>query len=280
MPSVGYRINAQAEIYSKTDGDFNMIEFVNVVKRFPNGTLAVNGVSFSVADGEMLFIHGNSDSGKTTLRKLMLLEESTTSGDIYFDDLPLSGIRERHIYKYRRKIGVVFREGRMFAKKTVKDNFAFALRALECPERDIAPRTDTLLRLVGLENALKKYPDMLTPLERQRAEIARAMATNPRLIIADEPTASLDPESALAIMELLVRLNARGKSVVVFTKDDELARSFGKRMIKLSFGQIVEDIPAPRVERVADIRLPETPPIVKTEVLSMPEISGSEEAEI
>lgn len=251
-------MNAQAEICSKTEGTFSMIEFVNVIKRFPNGTLAVNDVSFSVADGEMLFIHGNTDSGKTTLRKLILLEESITSGDIYFEEYPLSAIRERHIYRHRRKIGVVFREPKMFARKTVKENFAFVLRALECPEREISARTETLLKLVCLDDALKKYPDMLTPVERQRAEIARAMATNPRLIIADEPTASLDPESALAIMELLVRLNARGKTVIVFTKDSELAQNFGKRMIKLSFGKVIEDVPAQRGGRIAEIRLPET----------------------
>ena len=233
-----------------------MIEFVNVVKKYPNGAVAINDMSFTVNDGEILFIHGSTDSGKTTLRKLLLLEEKLTSGDIYFDDMPISRIREKNIYKHRRKIGVIFRESRLFVKKTLSENFAFVLRAVECPEKEIERRTSVLLKLVGLENAGKKYPDMLTPLERQRAEVARAMVTNPKVIIADEPTASLDPASGLEILALLMKLNERGKTVMIFTKKEELAKQFGKRMISLDFGEIVSDVPA-AAEESADIVLPE-----------------------
>ncbi len=233
-----------------------MIKFENVVKKYPNGAVAVNDMSFTVNDGEVLFIHGRTDSGKTTLRKLLLLEEELSSGDIYFDDIPISKIREKNIYLHRRKMGVIFRESRLFANRTVQENLVFVLRALDCPEREISKRIDALLKLVELEDAGKKYPDMLTPAERQRAEIARAMASNPKIIMADEPTASLDVASGLEILSLLMKLNARGKTVIVFTKEEELAKQFGKRMIALDFGTIVRDTPAAQ-ESAAEIVLPE-----------------------
>lgn len=233
-----------------------MIQFVNVVKKYPNGAVGVNNINFTVNDGEVLFIHGKTDSGKTTLRKLMLAEERLSSGEIYFDEIPLGNIRDKHVYKHRRKIGVIFRESRLFVNRTLQENFAFVLRALDCPEREISKRTDALLKLVELEDMGKKYPDMLTPAQRQRAEIGRAMASNPKIIMADEPTASLDVASGLEILNLLMKLNARGKTVIIFTKEEELARQFGKRMIALDFGEIVSDTPAPK-EEMAEIILPE-----------------------
>lgn len=240
----------------KTREDCQMIKFENVVKKYPNGAVAVNNINFTVNDGEVLFIHGKTDSGKTTIRKLMLLEEKLSSGDIYFDDIPISNIREKHIYRHRRKLGVIFRESRLFVNKTLQDNFAFVLRALGCPEREISKRIDALLKLVELEDARKKYPDMLTPAQRQRAEIARAMASNPKVVMADEPTASLDGASGLEIINLLMKINARGKTVIIFTKEEELAKQFGKRMITLDFGEIVSDTPAAG-EEVAEIIFPE-----------------------
>lgn len=233
-----------------------MIEFLNVVKKYPNGAVAINDISFTVNDGEILFIHGKTDSGKTTLRKLMLLEEKMTSGNIYFDNIPLSGVSAKNVYKHRRKIGVIFRESRLFVNKTVYENIAFVLRALECPERDIAKRCGMLLKLVGLEGCDKKYPDMLSGADRQRAEIARAMASNPKVIMADEPTASLEHEDALAIFDLLMKINERGKTVIIFTKDEELAKQYQKRMITLDFGKIIND-ESESVSRPAEIVLPE-----------------------
>ncbi|MBE6618782.1 MAG: ATP-binding cassette domain-containing protein [Ruminococcaceae bacterium] len=233
-----------------------MIEFLNVVKKYPNGAVAVNDISFTVNDGEIVFIHGRTDSGKTTLRKLMLIEEKMTSGNIYFDNIPLSGISDRNVYKHRRKIGVIFRESRLFVNKTVYENIAFALRALECPEGEIPKRCAVLLKLVGLEGLEKKYPDTLTGAQRQRAEIARAMASNPKVIMADEPTASLDHEAGLDILNLLMSINERGKTVIIFTKDEELAKQYRKRMITLDFGKVVSDESAV-VSESAEIRLPE-----------------------
>lgn len=233
-----------------------MIEFLNVVKKYPNGAVAINDISFTVNYGEIVFIHGKTDSGKTTLRKLMLMEERITSGDIYFDDIPLGKIKEKDIYKHRRKIGVIFRESRLFVNKTVHDNIAFALRALECPEREVNKRISILLKLVGLEESEKCYPETLSPADRQRAEIARAMASNPKIIMADEPTASLEPEAGLEILDLLMKLNERGKTVIIFTKDEELAKQYGKRMIALDFGKIVSD-ESEKKEEEAEIRLPE-----------------------
>lgn len=233
-----------------------MIEFLNVTKKYPNGAIAINDISFTISDGEILFIHGKTDSGKTTLRKLMLLEEKVTSGNIYFDNIPLSGISAKNVYKHRRKMGVIFRESRLFVNKTVQENISFALRALECPESEISKRCAVLLKLVGLEGSEKKYPDMLSGADRQRAEIARAMASNPKIIMADEPTASLEHEDALCILDLLMKLNERGKTVIIFTKDEELAKQYQKRMITLDFGKIVSD-ESESLPKQAEIVLPE-----------------------
>ena len=220
-----------------------MIEFINVVKKYPNGTVAINELSFSVDDGEVVFIHGKTDSGKTTLRKLMLLEERVTSGDIYFDDIPISRIRTGKIYRHRRKIGVVFRESRLFVHKTLYDNLIFVLRAVDYRGKALKERARKLLELAGLWEERKKYPEMLTPTERQRAEIARALATDPKIIIADEPTASLDTKGGLEILGMLMKLNSEGKTVIVFTKDEELSQQFGKRMITLDFGEMESETP-------------------------------------
>jgi cell division transport system ATP-binding protein len=186
----------------------------------------------------------------------MLLEEKVTSGNIYFDNIPLSGISAKNVYKHRRKMGVIFRESRLFVNKTVQENISFALRALECPESEISKRCAVLLKLVGLEGSEKKYPDMLSGADRQRAEIARAMASNPKIIMADEPTASLEHEDALCILDLLMKLNERGKTVIIFTKDEELAKQYQKRMITLDFGKIVSD-ESESLPKQAEIVLPE-----------------------
>ena len=220
-----------------------MIEFINVVKKYPNGTVAINELSFSVSDGEALFIHGKTDSGKTTLRKLMLLEEKVTSGDIYFDEIPLGKIRMRNIYRHRRKIGVLFRESRLFVHKTLYENFLFVLRAVDYRGKALKERARKLLEFAGLWEKRKTYPEMLTPLQRRRAELARALATDPKIIIADEPTASLDVSGGFEILSMLMKLNSEGKTVIIFTKDEELSKQFGKRMITLDFGEVVSDLP-------------------------------------
>ncbi len=223
-----------------------MIEFINVVKKYPNGTVAINELSFSVSDGEALFIHGKTDSGKTTLRKLMLLEEKVTSGDIYFDEIPLSKIRVKNIYRHRRKIGVLFRESRLFVHKTLYDNFLFVLRAVDYRGKALKDRARKLLEFAGLWEERKYYPEMLTPVQRRRAELARALATEPKVIIADEPTASLDVSGGLEILSMLMKLNSEGKTVIIFTKDEELSKQFGKRMITIGFGEVVSDLPKPQ----------------------------------
>ncbi len=218
-----------------------MIEFKNVVKKYPNGTLAIHELNLSVEDGEALFIYGKTDSGKTTLRKLMLLEERVTSGDIIFDGIPLSKIRTRNICRHRRKIGVLFRESRLFTHRTLYDNFVFVLRALDCRRNVLKERAKELLTLAGLWDKAKTYPEMLTPLERKKAEIARCLASNPKTVIADEPTASLDTAGGLEILNMLMKLNRMGRTVIIFTKDEDTAKQFGKRMITLDLGEVVED---------------------------------------
>ncbi len=218
-----------------------MIEFKNVKKVYPNGTKALDGINLKIEDGEFVFIVGHSGAGKSTLTKLLLREEKVTSGKLLVNGTNLSRMARYRVPHYRRRIGVVFQDFRLFDHMTVFDNVAFAMRVIGTPSKEIKRRVPTILKLVGLLDKAKCYPSELSGGEQQRTALARAIANNPSVIIADEPTGNIDPKMSLEIMNLLLRINRKGKTVIVVTHAKELVDQMNERIVVLKEGLITED---------------------------------------
>ncbi len=218
-----------------------MILFDDVYKNYPNGTNALNGVSFKIDDGEFVFIIGHSGAGKSTLIKLLLREEKQTSGKVIVNDFNLNKMRASKIPQLRRSMGVVFQDFRLIETMTVYENVAFAMRVTGCSNKVIRRRVPYVLGIVGLGHKSKNYPKELSGGEQQRVALARALANNPKTIIADEPTGNVDPALAREIMELLIEINKMGTTVVTITHDKNLVDDFNKRVIALKNGQIISD---------------------------------------
>lgn len=218
-----------------------MIELKNVVKTYSNGTTALNGVSLNVEEGEFVFVVGASGAGKSTLMKLLLREEKVTSGSIVVDDTDLTKLSYLKVPYYRRNLGVVFQDFRLFPKKTVYENVAFAMQIVGTPSRKIKKRVPALLRTVSLSEKASCFPHELSGGEQQRVALARALANNPKIIIADEPTGNIDPKLSLEIMNLLVKINKLGKTVVVVTHEKNLVDYYQQRVIMIDHGLVAED---------------------------------------
>ncbi len=218
-----------------------MIEFSNVTKVYPNGTLALDGVDLKIDDGEFVFIVGDSGAGKSTMLKLLFREEKITSGKLIFDDFDLLKMSEFKVPYFRRQLGVVFQDFRLFPDMTVFENVAFAMRVIGEPRRVIKKRVPTILSIVGLQDKMKCFPRELSGGEQQRVALARALANNPKYIIADEPTGNIDPKLSLEIMNLLIKINKRGKTVIVVTHEKQLVDYFKQRVVTLSDGKITSD---------------------------------------
>ncbi len=218
-----------------------MIEFKNVCKVYPNGTKALDGINLKINDGEFVFIVGASGAGKSTLMKLLLREEKVTSGTLTVDDIELSKLTDSKIPYYRRRIGYVFQDFRLFKNKTVYENVAFAMRVIGEPQSTIRRRVPTILSIVGLQDKYNRFPNELSGGEQQRVALARALANNPNTIIADEPTGNLDPAMSRDIMNLLAKIQKRGKTVLVVTHERALVNLFKKRVVTIEHGRIVED---------------------------------------
>lgn len=219
-----------------------MIEFINVTKEYSD-TAALKNVSFKIEDGEFVFIIGHSGAGKTTITKLLLHEEKVTEGKILVDGINVTELHSRNIPHYRRKLGMVFQDFRLFKDKTAYENIACIMRAVGTPGSEIRRRVPALLRTVSMEAKKKHFPRELSGGEQQRIALARAIANNPDIIIADEPTGNIDPEMSIEIMNLLVKINQiLGKTVIVVTHEMELIERFGKRVITLDGGKICSDI--------------------------------------
>ena len=199
-----------------------MIEFKDVSKVYPNGTVALEHVNLTIDDGEFVFVVGASGAGKSTLMKLLLREEKVTSGKLIVGDYDLTKIPNYKIPYYRRQLGMVFQDFRLFEKKTVYENVAFAMRVIGESSREIKRRVPTILSIVNLSDKYKSFPTELSGGEQQRVALARALANNPSIIIADEPTANIDPKLKIEIMNLLLKINKRGKTVIVVTHEKNL----------------------------------------------------------
>lgn len=218
-----------------------MIKLIDTYKTYDNGTKALNGVNLEIQDGEFAFIVGPSGSGKSTMMKLMTGEIRPTSGKVYVNNFDLTTIKTKQLPYMRRTVGVVFQDFRLIDKKTVFENVAFVMRAVGTPPRIIKKRVPYVLDLVGVLHKARRYPDELSGGEQQRVAIARALVNNPKVIIADEPTGNLDPERSLELMDLLVKINQLGTTVVVVTHEKDLVDRFGKRVITIDSGHVIND---------------------------------------
>ncbi|MBQ8860559.1 MAG: cell division ATP-binding protein FtsE [Ruminococcus sp.] len=218
-----------------------MIEFRNVSKTYPNGTHALYDVNLTVEKGEFVFIVGASGAGKSTFLKLIMHEETPTSGAIIVNDMHLEKLKRRKVPYLRRTMGIVFQDFRLIGKMSVYDNVAFAMRCLGKKTKTIKKRVPYILDLVGLKDKAHNKPSELSGGEQQRVSLARALVNNPAMIIADEPTGNIDPEMSYEIIELLSEINKRGTTVLVVTHEHELVESFNKRVVRIEGGKVVSD---------------------------------------
>ena len=218
-----------------------MIEFKNVSKRYSTGTEAVHNANFKINKGEFPFLVGTSGSGKSTLIKLILKEEKPTSGTIIINGKDTTFLKQSRVPFLRRSMGVVFQDFRLLPDKTVYENVAFAMYIVKATPRHIRRQVPMVLSLVGLSEKAKMYPNELSGGEQQRVALARALVNNPSMLIADEPTGNLDPETAKDIMNLLDDINKRGTTVVVATHAKDIVDQMKKRVIQIDKGEIVRD---------------------------------------
>lgn len=222
-------------------GDVNVVEFKNVVKKYSNETLALSNVNFSIKKGEFAFLVGPSGSGKSTILKLILKEEDPTEGEVFVNGYDLSQLKRKEIPSFRRSLGVVFQDFRLLPNKTVYENVEFAMQITEALPKEIRRQVPMALALVGLSRKANAYPNQLSGGEQQRVVLARALVNNPSLIIADEPTGNLDPETAWEIMKLIQEVNYRGTTVIVATHEKGIVDKMKKRVIAIEKGEIKRD---------------------------------------
>ena len=218
-----------------------MIRLKDVEMEYDNGTKAIRGISLDIQDGEFVFLVGPSGSGKSTIIKLLTGEVEPSAGRIMINGFSVSNIADRQLPLMRRTLGIIFQDFRLIEKKTDYDNLAFVMRAVGAPTKEIPQRIPYVLELVGLEGKAQSYPTELSGGEQQRVAIARALVNNPDTIIADEPTGNLDPDRSLELMNLLVKINELGTTVVVVTHEKDLVDHFGKRVVTIDTGRVVND---------------------------------------
>ena len=219
-----------------------MIHMNNVTKVYPNGSTGVENINLHINKGEFVFIVGSSGSGKSTLMKLLLKELDPTEGDIIINKVKTNELNRRQIPYLRRNLGVVFQDFRLLPNKTVYENVAFAMRVIEAPGRIIRRNVPAVLSLVGLGQKGRSYPNQLSGGKQQRTALARAIANNPPILICDEPTGNLDPETAYGIMKLLDDINKRGTTIVMATHARDIVDAMQKRVVTLHKGHIIRDI--------------------------------------
>lgn len=219
-----------------------MIKFSNVTKVYPTSTRpALDDVSFTIGDGDFVFLIGPSGSGKSTFLQLMIREENVSSGDIYFNDFHVNELRGREVNKLRQSIGYVFQDFRLLPKLSVYDNVAFALEVIGKSKERIKKLVPEALELVGLDAKANRMPHELSGGEQQRVAIARAFVDKPALMLADEPTGNLDPATADGILALLSRINRMGTTVVMSTHNARAVNDMRKRVMELDLGRLVRD---------------------------------------
>ena len=218
-----------------------MIQMKNVYKKYPNGVVATNGISVDIKQGEFVYVVGPSGAGKSTFIKLMYREEKATSGEVIVNGINVTTIRNNAVPKFRRQLGVVFQDFKLLPRLTVYENVAFALEVIEESPKIIRKRVMDVLELVGLSHKARMFPNELSGGEQQRVSIARSIVNMPKVMIADEPTGNLDPETSWEIMNIFETINARGTTVVMATHNREIVNTVRKRVIAIEGGMIVRD---------------------------------------
>jgi cell division transport system ATP-binding protein len=218
-----------------------VIEMQDVWKTYPDGTHALKGINVRIDAHEFVYLVGPSGAGKSTFMKLIYREERPSKGQIFVNGFNLEKLKQRKIPYVRRNIGVVFQDFRLLPKLTVYENVAYAMEVIEAPKKLIKKRTMEVLELVRLKDKASSLPNQLSGGEQQRVAIARAIVNNPSVIIADEPTGNLDPETSWGIMKLLEEINFRGATIVMATHNKEIVNTMRKRVIAIERGQIARD---------------------------------------
>ena len=218
-----------------------MIEMENVYKKYPNGIVAANGIDIDIKQGEFVYVVGPSGAGKSTFIKMMYREEKPTSGKIIINGVDLSTLKNKEVPFLRRQIGVVFQDFKLLPRLNVYENVAFALEVIEESPKVIRKRVMEVLELVGLKHKARMFPTELSGGEQQRVSIARSIVNTPKLVIADEPTGNLDPETSWEIMNIFEEINARGTTIVMATHNREIVNTIRHRVIVVEGGIITRD---------------------------------------
>ena len=218
----------------------NLVEVKNVYKQYKNGVTALSDINLSIPKGSFVFVIGSTASGKSTLIKLLYRQEKPTRGEVYVGGINVAKLRNRKVYKLRRKIGIVFQDYKLLPQMTVFENVAFALEIYGLKRRDVRKKVMIALEKVGLKEKFRSYPDQLSGGEQQRVSIARAIVNDPKILICDEPTGNLDPNTSLEIMEIIDSIKD-GTTVIMATHDKDIVNKYRKRVIAINKGILTSD---------------------------------------
>ena len=219
----------------------DLIRVTDVQKTYKNGDVALYDFSVTISKGEFVFVIGASGSGKSTFIKMLYREEKPDKGEIFIGGINVAKLKNRKVYKLRRKLGVVFQDFKLLPKLTVYENVAYALEVFALDKKIIHNQVMKVLNLVGLKGKLRQYPDQLSGGEQQRVAIARAIVNEPKILICDEPTGNLDPHTSMEIMKVLEEINKLGTTIIMATHDKEIVNKMKKRVIYIEEGKLIKD---------------------------------------
>ena len=219
----------------------NLIEVKNVYKQYKNGVTALSDITLSIPKGDFVFVIGSTASGKSTLIKLLYRQEKPSRGEVYVGGINVAKLKNRKVYKLRRKLGIVFQDYKLLPNLTVYENVAFALEIYGLPEKLVRKKVMNAIEKVGLKEKFRSYPDDLSGGEQQRVSIARAIVNSPKILICDEPTGNLDPATSMGIMDIINKINEDGTTVIMATHDKDIVNAYKKRVIKISKGIVTGD---------------------------------------
>ena len=219
-----------------------IITMEHVSKKYENDALALDDVNITINKGEFVFIVGPSGAGKSTFMRLLLRETLPSSGTVKVNGYNISKMKNKDVPYLRRSLGIVFQDYRLLPNKTVYENVAFAMRVIEAPRRLIQRSVISVLDVVGLKDKYRCFPSQLSGGEQQRVAIARAIVNQPSIVIADEPTGNLDPETTWGIMEIFHRINQSGTTIVMATHNKDIVDTMQRRVIAISDGKIIRDV--------------------------------------